>query len=252
MPEMRGQAGEDDRWQRKMKALLLEPVYNAARAAGTIEDWRPTELSEQGHGDTFLKVRGGGALTIEEKIVRWPGYEYTAITLETMSCTVPGRERSGWMTTNKARWLLYARVEEDGISARCDAIQFPQLRAWFADQDHERWRLWTSEQINKTECRIVPLDEIRSAVEFHQFTLPTAQIPQMPPFLRVGFVEDDGCHLVHYCAVCGKNALFGHSVSLLKGQLGHWYCREHRPQPAETAPPKPKRPDPPRQEGQLL
>jgi hypothetical protein len=31
------------------------------------------------------------------------------------------------------------------------------------------------------------------------------------------------------CAVCGKPAPFGFDVSLLKGKIGTWYCREHRP-----------------------
>ena len=235
IPEMRGQAGEDDRWQRAIKGRLLAPTFDAMRLAGVIEDWRPTELSEQVLGDTFLKMIGGDVTSIEEKIVRWPGYEYTAITLETMSCTVPGRERAGWMVTSRSRWLLHVRVSEDELSAYCDVISFRPLRNWFAEQDHKLWPLWESKQINRTHCRIVPLLEIREAVEAYQFSLPTL-ISGLPPFMRVGYVKEEGGHLVHYCAECGGEARFGHGVSLLSGKLGTWYCREHRPQPAGAQP----------------
>ena len=41
--------------------------------------------------------------------------------------------------------------------------------------------------------------------------------------------DADG-HLIHdNCAICGKDAPFGVGVFLRKGQLGMWFCREHRP-----------------------
>jgi hypothetical protein len=57
--------------------------------------------------------------------------------------------------------------------------------------------------------------------------------------MNAGFVgyNKDG-HFVHYCA-CGKWGDFGYDVHLLKGQLGKWYCREHRPVGDLTAPPSP-------------
>ena len=36
--------------------------------------------------------------------------------------------------------------------------------------------------------------------------------------------------LEFFCAVCGKLACYGYGVSLLKGKVGTWYCREHRPE----------------------
>lgn len=37
--------------------------------------------------------------------------------------------------------------------------------------------------------------------------------------------------LIHTCEKCGvANAPFGYNVSLRRGRLGEWYCREHRPQ----------------------
>ena len=47
--------------------------------------------------------------------------------------------------------------------------------------------------------------------------------------IKQGFVghEPSGA-FVHYCQ-CGKLGPFGEGVSLLKGQLGKWYCGAHRP-----------------------
>jgi hypothetical protein len=47
----------------------------------------------------------------------------------------------------------------------------------------------------------------------------------------VGFDEEG--RFVHYCT-CGEWGSFGYNVSLRTGQLGTWYCREHRPQRSPT------------------
>jgi hypothetical protein len=46
-----------------------------------------------------------------------------------------------------------------------------------------------------------------------------------------GFVgyDDDG-NFVHYCH-CGKWGAFGVGYFPRKGELGKWYCLEHRPTP---------------------
>ncbi len=42
--------------------------------------------------------------------------------------------------------------------------------------------------------------------------------------------------LLHPCRVCGAPGSFGFGVRLLKGQLGTWYCGDHRPgRPAHQA-----------------
>jgi hypothetical protein len=45
---------------------------------------------------------------------------------------------------------------------------------------------------------------------------------------RRGRVEEQP-NVQHFCAECGRWAAFGFGVSLRKGQLGRWYCAEHRP-----------------------
>ena len=34
----------------------------------------------------------------------------------------------------------------------------------------------------------------------------------------------------HFCVVCGKPAIWGFNVSILKGKPGTWYCSEHKPE----------------------
>jgi hypothetical protein len=34
---------------------------------------------------------------------------------------------------------------------------------------------------------------------------------------------------LHFCEVCGQFGAFGYDVHLRAGQLGRWYCSEHRP-----------------------
>lgn len=36
-------------------------------------------------------------------------------------------------------------------------------------------------------------------------------------------------NFIHPCCVCGAEAGLGFGVSLLKGQLGTWYCEMHKP-----------------------
>lgn len=64
--------------------------------------------------------------------------------------------------------------------------------------------------------------------------------PMTPFGHEPGFVgfDKDG-HFLHYCH-CGAEASFGYGVSLLRGQLGTWYCRDHRPAEPIVPPPPPQ------------
>lgn len=46
---------------------------------------------------------------------------------------------------------------------------------------------------------------------------------------------NDRGRLTHACNVCGADAYFGIGVNLRKGDLGLWYCMEHRPKREEKA-----------------
>jgi hypothetical protein len=57
---------------------------------------------------------------------------------------------------------------------------------------------------------------------------------EQPCASRRGRVEElDGVFL-HFCVECGRFGPFGYGVCLRAGQLGRWYCREHRPQGTNT------------------
>ena len=119
--------------------------------------------------DTFMQSKNGAALAIEEKIVRWPGKKYEAITLETKSCTVPGHESDGWMVYGKADWLHWVMCQDDG-TVLSYFMPFPKLQKIFWEALEENEHIFpktTTTQHNRTECRVVNLAWIRDAVGLH-------------------------------------------------------------------------------------
>lgn len=65
------------------------------------------------------------------------------------------------------------------------------------------------------------------------------------PTIAPGFVGyDKRGRFLHFCH-CGAWGAYGYHVKLLAGQLGEWYCAEHRPFPGDVAPmPPPQQPRP--------
>ena len=120
--------------------------------------------------DTIMQISDSDEVYIEEKIVRWKGKRYEAMTLETMSCTIPGREKDGWMKYSKADILAYGFEQESG-DIELYLISFPKLKEWFW-KNHEVFISTITEQINKTECKIVPILEIGRRVGFKKFFIP--------------------------------------------------------------------------------
>jgi hypothetical protein len=151
----------DNEWQLRMKERLLVPYYLEMILKERVSGFYFSRTPEdETHGDTHLRFLDGSRLSIEEKIVRWPGYDYQAITLETMSCTVPGRERPGWMQTADYNRLWHVKVSFDELSAKVVDIDFAKLQRWFWRQDFSRWKVYVSDQINKTRCLVVPYKDI--------------------------------------------------------------------------------------------
>ena len=56
--------------------------------------------------------------------------------------------------------------------------------------------------------------------------LPTLQKGETPPLGFVGY--DHEGHFIHHCW-CGKFGPFGVGYFPKKGEMGRWFCREHRP-----------------------
>lgn len=67
------------------------------------------------------------------------------------------------------------------------------------------------------------------------------QPPAPPPKrtdTRLALLRSSGTPvLLHPCCICGADqAPYGYGVSLLKGRLGKWYCRDHRPDQQPSQP----------------
>jgi len=123
--------------------------------------------------DTIMQVSDKKEIYIEEKIVRWKGKKYTAFTLETDSCTVKGREKDGWMKYGEFDYLLYG-LELENSDIEAYIISFQKLKKWFWE-NYENYRITTTEQINKTACRIVPIVDIKNNVGYKKFFIKNIQ-----------------------------------------------------------------------------
>lgn len=184
---------KDDSWQRGIRDRLLKPFYHAHSFEnryvfadkGKLADVLQREMAV----DTVLQAKQNALYSIEEKIVRWPGRYYTAFALETWSCTVPGRERQGWMYTAQCDYLFYCFVQEDEKSCISYLIPFGKLKDWFFENDrYLQFATTITEQINKTQCRVVPIEIVTNAIsevkryETHEPTrlllLPSDQLMQ--------------------------------------------------------------------------
>ncbi len=161
----------DDEWQKAVRDTVLGPgFYGPCSQEGRyvyIDKGRLAPLLQKRYAvDTFMQRLDGRASAVEEKIVRWPGYEYKKLTLETQSCTVPGHESDGWMVYGQADLLNYALCLGNG-DVLCLIIPFPilQERFWPA---HEQFEETITAQHNRTACRKVPIKWIEGNVGLYR------------------------------------------------------------------------------------
>jgi len=208
----------DDQWQRQMRDLILKPHYDRMFPGR----YRFIEYGDPlgaGGTDTIIDDR-----RIDEKIVRWPrnpdgspkALGYDAFALETMSCTIEGRERDGWMKTNTVEWLFYCFASRKEHYLDCFMLDMPELQEWFWAQQHEQWPRWRSKEINRTECLVVPILQATSVVRY-----------KFQRLVRPPYYDEQG-HFLHPCNTCG-NEDASNGYGMLGGELGTWYCKEHRP-----------------------
>jgi hypothetical protein len=216
---------EDNEFQRKMRDAVLKPSFYERFYKGRYEFLDPADPRAAGGIDTIITRRDGSLLRIDEKIVRWPVDKisrlprergYDAIALETMSNINQRYEKDGWMVTSGMDALFYCLTSLD--EARLDAymIKFPELKAWFWPRQMDWHLTWTENQLNTSECRVVPLRDIMEAVPVKRWTVVR------PPFF------DEFGTFIHYCH-CGAWGSFGHGVSMRRSEFGTWHCAEHPP-----------------------
>ena len=165
----------DDAWQKMMRNTILAPSFYGQYATDGryvfLDKGRlATLLQRRCAADTVLQGKGGEAVFIEEKIVRFPksGWPYTAFCLETDSCTRPGRESLGWMHYGRADYLLYCFQTAEGHLG-CHLVDFPKLKEWFW-QRHESFAVFGPlDTLNATKGRVVPIEAVKRAVPHWPF-----------------------------------------------------------------------------------
>lgn len=163
----------NNKWQAMMRDLILVPAYYQRCFPNNFEIIHHNDPRAAGGCDTIA-----GGKRIDEKIVQWPGKNrdepadepYTAFALELMSCTTEGHERDGWMVSNTVDFILYCFASLDEETLHCYLIDFPMLRQWFK-ATLDMWRRWRSDQVNQTECCIVPIVDVVSSVPTEYFQL---------------------------------------------------------------------------------
>lgn len=134
----------DDIWQRGVFDRLLAPVlqeYSYKNQIVFIPFGGAVSkmLQLRAHVDAVAQLPHGGMLSIEVKIVRWPGAKegrpsYTHwkdFFLETWSCSVGPHRQKGWMHTSDANILLFCQCGAHEERLDCFPLPFSRLRTWF-------------------------------------------------------------------------------------------------------------------------
>lgn len=158
----------DNDWQQQIRDAILVPQFyqKYAEHGGYVlldKGNLAVRLQKELGIDTILQVADGEVIAIEEKIVRWPGYPYSAFCLETHSCTVPGRESPGWMAYSAADYLLYCFVTADG-GLDAYLINMPALKAWFWPIHEQFDTFGPLPTLNRTMGRKVPIIDVQTHV----------------------------------------------------------------------------------------
>jgi len=154
----------DDKKQKEYRNKLLKPFYLIKSHEGRfvfVDKGKLADILQKEYAvDTIMQINHELVKSIEEKIVNWPGYKYTNYALEIMSCTVPGREKQGWMHYGKCDILLYCFLQENE-TIEAHAIPFNKLQDWFFNNDnYTKYKSTITEQINHTECKLVPVKDV--------------------------------------------------------------------------------------------
>lgn len=161
----------DDAFQRLVRDEVLAPGFYGkfavdGRYVFIDKGELATQLQREFAIDTMAQGRDGAAICIEEKIVRWPGYVYSSYTLETESCTKPGREKLGWMHYGRADFLLYCFIQPPVLVWHC--IDFPALKAWFLPIAETFPKFGPLATLNASAGRKVPIAAVAANVKVTQ------------------------------------------------------------------------------------
>jgi len=160
----------DNRWQRRLRDEILVPGFYGEYATEgryvLLDKGRLTSHFQRRLAvDTIVQGKNGAAVCIEEKIVRWPktGKAYTAVCLETESCTNPGYASAGWMVYGQADYLMYCFANARETVLHCHLIDFPALKGWFWENVDAFPSFKTVDTINGSRGKVVSIADIQAA-----------------------------------------------------------------------------------------
>lgn len=158
----------DDVGQREVRDAVLVPfLYKKISMDGRFvccDKGRFADLLQRRSDVDTIVERDDGIVAVEEKIVRWNNKAYTALALETDSCTVEGHESPGWMYYCEADKLLWAMCQVDG-TVNYHVFDFPKLQKAFWEkmvEDPGYFYAHREKHRNRTECRLVDISWIES------------------------------------------------------------------------------------------
>ena len=168
---------DDNVWQRSVRDAVLVPQFYEKYATDgryvLVDKGRFADIIQQRLDvDTIMQSKDGAVVAIEEKIVRWPGYNYTALCLETESCTVKGHESDGWMHFCEADYLLYCLQQQDG-GLKCYLINFAELYKWFWPVE-KSLNVFEMKTQNRTRGRLAPIADVRKHCGVAEYNLVAA------------------------------------------------------------------------------
>jgi hypothetical protein len=178
----------DDAWQRGVFDRLLAHVLMQSSFRNQIifldiSSSIASLLQRQAHVDIVFQTPGAGTMSIEVKIVRWPGVRqgrpgpthYRDMFLETWSCTVPPNDQRGWMTTSQADFLLWCQCSLNERSIDCWPFPFQQLRTWYRHNYQQLPQRRVENIINGralwTQGRLAPIVKVCNDIHVEGFSV---------------------------------------------------------------------------------
>jgi hypothetical protein len=164
----------DDEWQRAKRDAVLVPHFY--RRFFWMRYQFVSDLDVQKSGVDTLIFGSGDPVKVDEKIVRWPEKKnepHTAFALETISCTVSGREKMGWMFYSEADRLLYCFDTPKFLD--CWWLDFKCLCEWFWPREQNFPPFLMKHTINKTRGRVVDIGAVVRDVPAQNFQLPLSE-----------------------------------------------------------------------------
>ena len=116
--------------------------------------------------DTIFQTSDKESVLVEEKFRKQLRDD---IVVETLSCSVEGREKDGWIHTSKADFLNYVMDDGDG-TLHCYIMSMKELREFFFKNEN-RYPKRNTTQINRTVFCPIPIKDLEQNIQIKHFTV---------------------------------------------------------------------------------